>query len=53
LEKLLDSLSDDKARIIALQPISQKDDATRLCIATCIAKNWRLSMQTHKYLNIA
>ncbi|MGO3398163.1 MAG: hypothetical protein ACTINL_16840, partial [Serratia proteamaculans] len=20
---------------------------------TCIARNWRLSMQTHKYLNIA
>ncbi|HHQ9343563.1 7-carboxy-7-deazaguanine synthase QueE, partial [Escherichia coli] len=28
-------------------------DATRLCIDTCIARNWRLSMQTHKYLNIA
>ncbi|HCS2307665.1 7-carboxy-7-deazaguanine synthase QueE, partial [Salmonella enterica subsp. enterica serovar Anatum] len=27
--------------------------ATRLCIETCIARNWRLSMQTHKYLNIA
>ncbi|MBD4719906.1 7-carboxy-7-deazaguanine synthase QueE, partial [Xanthomonas citri pv. citri] len=40
-------------RVIALQPISQKDDATRLCIETCIARNWRLSMQTHKYLNIA
>ena len=40
-------------RIIALQPISQKEDATRLCIDTCIARNWRLSMQTHKYLNIA
>ncbi|EAT8647914.1 7-carboxy-7-deazaguanine synthase QueE, partial [Salmonella enterica subsp. enterica serovar Ohio] len=26
---------------------------TRLCIETCIARNWRLSMQTHKYLNIA
>ncbi|EFH7844011.1 7-carboxy-7-deazaguanine synthase QueE, partial [Escherichia coli] len=25
----------------------------RLCIDTCIARNWRLSMQTHKYLNIA
>ncbi|MDR8258257.1 7-carboxy-7-deazaguanine synthase QueE, partial [Acinetobacter baumannii] len=23
------------------------------CIDTCIARNWRLSMQTHKYLNIA
>lgn len=53
LEQLLATLNDQQERIIALQPISQKEDATRLCIATCIAKNWRLSMQTHKYLNIA
>jgi len=53
LDDLLATLSDSKARIIALQPISQKDDATKLCIDTCIARNWRLSMQTHKYLNIA
>lgn len=53
LDALLATLNDDVARIIALQPISQKDDATKLCIDTCIARNWRLSMQTHKYLNIA
>ncbi|AXW85835.1 7-cyano-7-deazaguanosine (preQ0) biosynthesis protein QueE [Lonsdalea britannica] len=53
LDTLLNRLDDDKARVIALQPISQKEEATRLCIATCIARNWRLSMQTHKYLNIA
>ena len=53
LDALLEKLTDSKARIIALQPISQKEEATRLCIATCIARNWRLSMQTHKYLNIA
>lgn len=53
LDELLATLSDDKPRVIALQPISQKEDATRLCIETCIARNWRLSMQTHKYLNIA
>ncbi|WP_034916628.1 7-carboxy-7-deazaguanine synthase QueE [Erwinia sp. 9145] len=53
LDALLATLQDDKKRIIALQPISQKDEATRLCIETCIARNWRLSMQTHKYLNIA
>ncbi|MCA6943278.1 7-carboxy-7-deazaguanine synthase QueE [Pectobacterium polaris] len=53
LDALLARLDDDKPRIVALQPISQKDDATKLCIETCIARNWRLSMQTHKYLNIA
>ena len=38
---------------IALQPISQKPRATQLCIDVCIARNWRLSIQTHKYLSIA
>ncbi len=38
---------------IALQPISQKPRATQLCIDTCVARNWRLSIQTHKYLSIA
>jgi 7-carboxy-7-deazaguanine synthase len=38
---------------IALQPISQKPRATELCINVCIKNNWRLSIQTHKYLNIA
>lgn len=38
---------------IALQPISQKPRATQLCVETCIARNWRLSVQTHKYLAIA
>lgn len=53
LDALLQTLHDTKQRVIALQPISQKEAATRLCIETCIARNWRLSMQTHKYLNIA
>lgn len=53
LDDLLAGIQDSKARIIALQPISRKDEATKLCIETCIARNWRLSMQTHKYLNIA
>ncbi|EXU74958.1 7-carboxy-7-deazaguanine synthase QueE [Erwinia mallotivora] len=53
LDALLVTLDDQKSRIVALQPISQKKDATQLCIETCIARNWRLSMQTHKYLNIA
>ncbi len=38
---------------ICLQPISQKARATRLCMETCIARNWRLSVQTHKYIGIA
>ncbi len=53
----LDALLKDKILrddvTIALQPISQKPRATELCVETCIARNWRLSVQTHKYLAIA
>lgn len=38
---------------ISLQPISQQQRATELAIKTCQARNWRLSVQLHKYLQIA
>lgn len=38
---------------VCLQPISQQAKATQLAIQTCIKRNWRLSLQTHKYLGIA
>ncbi|TRW49473.1 7-carboxy-7-deazaguanine synthase QueE [Aliidiomarina halalkaliphila] len=38
--------------VIALQPISQRPRATELAIKTCIERNWRLSVQMHKYLAI-
>ncbi|MGI2258341.1 7-carboxy-7-deazaguanine synthase QueE [Shewanella sp. GXUN23E] len=41
-----------EGKTICLQPISQKPRATELAMATCIQRNWRLSIQTHKYLNI-
>ena len=53
LDVLLVGVNLKPSTIIALQPISQKERATQLCIETCIARNWRLSIQTHKYLNIA
>jgi len=37
---------------IYIQPISQKKRATELAIASCIANNWRLSVQVHKYIGI-
>lgn len=52
----LDSLLGDidiSNKVIALQPISQQARATTLCMQTCIKRNWRLSVQLHKYLNIA
>lgn len=52
LDKLLanSQLRDDVQ--ICLQPISQRPRATELAMQTCIARNWRLSVQMHKYLNI-
>jgi 7-carboxy-7-deazaguanine synthase len=41
-----------KSTPIYLQPISQKNRATELAIETCIANNWRLSVQMHKYIGI-
>ncbi|MDD1783695.1 7-carboxy-7-deazaguanine synthase QueE [Enterovibrio sp. ZSDZ35] len=55
IEKLTELLADIdlSGKEVALQPISQKPRATALCIETCIKNNWRLSIQTHKYLDIA
>ncbi|MFU2509340.1 7-carboxy-7-deazaguanine synthase QueE [Pseudoalteromonas sp. ASV78] len=39
-------------KLVYLQPISQKVSATKLAIEICIEKNWRLSVQVHKYLGI-
>ena len=52
LDALLATLGEALPQVVALQPISCKEGATRLCIDTCLARNWRLSMQTHKYLHI-
>lgn len=53
LDELLARADVSDTTTIALQPISQKPRATQLCIDTCVARNWRLSIQTHKYLSIA
>jgi 7-carboxy-7-deazaguanine synthase len=53
LQQLLDESTLQTNVVIALQPVSQKASATQMCIEHCIKNNWRLSVQTHKYLNIA
>lgn len=35
-----------------LQPLSQSDKATSLCISEAKSKGWRVSIQTHKFLGI-
>ncbi|NMH59494.1 7-carboxy-7-deazaguanine synthase QueE [Alteromonas ponticola] len=52
LDQLLHRLGDKKPAHICLQPISQQQRATDLVIKTCIQRNWRLSLQTHKYIGI-
>ncbi len=38
--------------LVYLQPISQQKRATKLAVDTCIKENWRLSLQTHKFIGI-
>ena len=52
LDKLLAQLDSIEDKVICLQPISQKASATDLCSRVCIERNWRLSVQVHKYLGI-
>ncbi len=53
LEQLLLEAPVKKNTLIYLQPISQKVSATELAIETCKEKNWRLSVQVHKYIGIS
>lgn len=52
LDALLANLSSLEGKQVCLQPISQQPRATELAVKTCIARNWRLSLQTHKYIGI-
>ncbi|WP_137167623.1 7-carboxy-7-deazaguanine synthase QueE [Salinimonas lutimaris] len=58
MQKHVDELDALLARLdtlpkrVCLQPISQQQRATDLAIKTCIERNWRLSLQTHKYIGI-
>ena len=40
------------AERIRLQPVNQESAATALCVRLCMERNWRLSLQTHKYINL-
>lgn len=50
LEQLLDAAP--KGKTIWLQPVSQGEEATQLCMAACTRNGWRLSLQTHKYAGL-
>ena len=50
LDELLTHVTLKPTAQICLQPISQSEKATALCLKTVIARGWRLSIQLHKYL---
>ncbi|MEC8377244.1 MAG: 7-carboxy-7-deazaguanine synthase QueE [Pseudomonadota bacterium] len=52
LDALLADVPNIDKKQVCLQPISQQPRATELAVRTCIARNWRLSLQTHKYIGI-
>ncbi|MDP5032294.1 MAG: 7-carboxy-7-deazaguanine synthase QueE [Paraglaciecola sp.] len=52
LDQVLTLLDTDAKPLIYLQPISQQKRATDLAIKICIERNWRLSLQTHKFIGI-
>lgn len=55
LDKLDNLLTDFPTKdnvTVCLQPISQSERATQLCIETVQSRNWRLSIQTHKYIGL-
>lgn len=52
LDSLLASIDQSALPLIYLQPISQQKRATDLAVKTCIQRNWRLSLQMHKYIGL-
>lgn len=52
LDELLSRPARTSQPVIYLQPISMQTRATELAVATCIARNWRLSLQTHKFIGV-
>lgn len=52
LDDLLRNVHLKQDCVICLQPMSQSQKATELCIRTASIRGWRVSLQIHKYLNL-
>ena len=50
LQKLVKNVN--YGQLVWLQPVSQKQDNTDLCVKTAMDNNWRISIQTHKYMGV-
>jgi 7-carboxy-7-deazaguanine synthase len=52
IEKLKEVLKNTICTNVWLQPISQSKKATNLCIEQATINNWKISIQTHKFLGV-
>lgn len=52
LSALLREHNVQRSRLVWLQPLSQSPKATELCIAAATEMNWRVSIQTHKFIGV-
>ncbi len=52
LDELIAGVDLKPGCLVYLQPISQQKRATELAVQVCIERNWRLSLQTHKFIGI-
>lgn len=50
--KILLSTHQIKTKLVWLQPLSCKENPTKLCIEQALLNNWRVSVQIHKFVNI-
>ena len=50
LQKLVKNVN--YGQLVWLQTVSQKQDNTDLCVKTAMDNNWRISIQTHKYMGV-
>jgi 7-carboxy-7-deazaguanine synthase len=52
IDLILDEIEPNSACDIWLQPLSQSKKATDLCVRAAIENNWKVSIQTHKYMGV-
>ena len=52
LDAMLGLYEPKEGSTVCLQPLSGSAAATKLCIAVCLERGWRLSIQTHKLVGL-
>lgn len=52
LMQLLEEMPTNERASIWLQPLSQSEKATSICVKMAIENGWKVSIQTHKYMGV-